>query len=152
MKRCVPANEHRGKQLMVSRIDQIYQEGARLFAQKGFEATSLRDVASACGISMAAIYYHFATKEELHDEITQCCFEDFLQRIVAQRKKLHPSQDKPSTLMGSIFDAIMEDWTLFNLLQRDLQYLNDDMRNARTRERQEQFFKLIDQYQIVNIG
>lgn len=128
---------------MTSRIDQIYREGTRLFAQKGVEATSIRDVAKACGVSMAAIYYHFATKEELHDEVTQLCFEEFISQIMTKKKKLPANQQKPSSLLALIFDAVMEDSTLFFLLQRDMQHLCEDERRARYRKRQAEFATLI---------
>lgn len=128
---------------MQSRIDNIYQEGARLFSRNGFEGTSLRDVASACGISMAAIHYHFTTKEELHNEITQFCFEEFIERIVAKQRKLRPALNKPSALIAAIFDAVLEDPTLFNLMQHDMRHLDEDRRRTRTRARSFAFVDLI---------
>lgn len=47
------------------RRQQILVEAARLFAAKGFEATSVRDIANATGILAGSLYYHFASKEEL---------------------------------------------------------------------------------------
>jgi AcrR family transcriptional regulator len=37
-----------------------------LFAAKGFEATSMRDIAAAAGLMSGSLYYHFASKEELY--------------------------------------------------------------------------------------
>ena len=128
---------------MQSRIDYIYQEGARLFSRNGFEGTSLRDVASACGVSMAAIHYHFTTKEELHNEITQFCFEEFIERIVAKQRKMRPALNKPSALIAAIFDAVLEDPTLFNLIQHDMRHLDEDLRRTRTRARSFAFVDLI---------
>jgi AcrR family transcriptional regulator len=36
-----------------------------LFTTKGFEATSLREIAEELGISKAALYYHFTSKEDI---------------------------------------------------------------------------------------
>ncbi len=47
------------------RRQQILVEAARLFAAKGFEATSVREIAQATGILAGSLYYHFASKEEL---------------------------------------------------------------------------------------
>lgn len=46
------------------RRDLIEQAAARLFAERGYEDTSLEDVATAAGISRPVIYDHFATKRE----------------------------------------------------------------------------------------
>ena len=37
-----------------------------LFATKGFEATSMRDVATAAGMMSGSLYYHFASKEDMY--------------------------------------------------------------------------------------
>jgi AcrR family transcriptional regulator len=42
-----------------------------LFSRKGFPRTTVRDIATQAGITDAAIYYHFATKDELLQEILQ---------------------------------------------------------------------------------
>lgn len=47
------------------RRQQIILEAARLFAQKGFEGTSMRDIATATGILAGSLYHHFTSKEEL---------------------------------------------------------------------------------------
>ncbi|HOC43648.1 MAG TPA: TetR/AcrR family transcriptional regulator [Thermoanaerobaculales bacterium] len=48
-----------------SRRNEILRRTAHLFFERGFEITSLVDVASACGISKAGLYYHFRSKQEL---------------------------------------------------------------------------------------
>ncbi|MBS9721891.1 TetR/AcrR family transcriptional regulator [Tianweitania sp. BSSL-BM11] len=48
-----------------ARRRQIMQEAARLFGTRGFEATTIRDIASATGILGGSIYYHFASKEDI---------------------------------------------------------------------------------------
>jgi AcrR family transcriptional regulator len=39
---------------------------AELFAERGFSAVSMRDIARSAGITQAAIYHHFANKEDLY--------------------------------------------------------------------------------------
>ncbi|GAB1822716.1 TetR/AcrR family transcriptional regulator [Herbidospora sp. RD11066] len=36
-----------------------------LFTEQGYEATSLREIAEALGVTKAALYYHFKTKEDI---------------------------------------------------------------------------------------
>lgn len=42
---------------------------ARLFAAKGFDATSLQDIADAAGMTKAAVYYHFPDKARLYEAV-----------------------------------------------------------------------------------
>ena len=36
-----------------------------LFIERGYEATSLREIAEQLGVTKAALYYHFKTKEDI---------------------------------------------------------------------------------------
>lgn len=45
--------------------ERILDTAERLFADHGFEATSIRDITSAAGVNLGAINYHFKTKQEL---------------------------------------------------------------------------------------
>jgi AcrR family transcriptional regulator len=45
---------------------QVLTAASELFAKKGFEATSIRDIATAAGMMGGSLYYHFASKEDLY--------------------------------------------------------------------------------------
>jgi AcrR family transcriptional regulator len=45
--------------------EQIRKLALELFAERGYDATSLREIAERLGITKAAVYYHFKTKEEI---------------------------------------------------------------------------------------
>ena len=51
------------------RVLQILSVAGRLFATKGFEGTSMRDIAVACGISKSLLYHHFANKDEIYSRV-----------------------------------------------------------------------------------
>ena len=48
-----------------SRLPQVLDEAARLFRTRGFEGTSMRDIARAVGMLPGSLYCHFETKEAL---------------------------------------------------------------------------------------
>jgi len=47
----------------------ILDAAERLFVEHGFEATSLRSLTSAASVNLAAVNYHFGTKEELFQAV-----------------------------------------------------------------------------------
>ncbi|NYT62515.1 TetR/AcrR family transcriptional regulator [Alcaligenaceae bacterium] len=47
----------------------ILEAAARQFAQKGYESSSLGDLAESLGVSKAAIYHYFSTKQKIYDVI-----------------------------------------------------------------------------------
>ncbi|WP_117236871.1 TetR/AcrR family transcriptional regulator [Thermus sediminis] len=53
----------------------ILEEAAKLFTEKGYEATSVQDIAQALGLSKAALYHHFRSKEEILYEISLLALE-----------------------------------------------------------------------------
>lgn len=55
--------------------ERILDAAARLFAQKGFAATTVRDIAAAAGINLAMIHYYFGNKDGLYRAI----FEEKIQ-------------------------------------------------------------------------
>ena len=46
-------------------LERIAETGLRLFAEKGYDATTLEDVAAAAGISARTFFYYFKTKDEI---------------------------------------------------------------------------------------
>ncbi len=50
---------------------QILDVSLRLFSEKGFARTSVRDIARGAGITDAAIYYHFASKRDLFEALLE---------------------------------------------------------------------------------
>ena len=73
----------------------------RFFAEKGFDGTSVRDITTAAGCNVAAVNYHFGSKENLYREV-------FRHRLAAlrdlriRRIREAMSGDHPPTLEGVI--------------------------------------------------
>ena len=59
------------------RREEILATALRLFAEKGYNATSMRDLAGAVGLTEGALYKHFAGKQEL--------FEASIERVIGMR-------------------------------------------------------------------
>jgi AcrR family transcriptional regulator len=73
--RLEPATRHYDEKLQ-----QILKTSAKIFAEKGFHHTSVRDISRATKMSLSGLYYYFATKEELLYLIQERCFVTLLQR------------------------------------------------------------------------
>jgi len=57
---------------------EIMLRAEQLFAQSGFESVSMREIAEACGITKANIYYYFKDKESLYLQVLE---SDMLEMI-----------------------------------------------------------------------
>src|SRR5215468_12734106 len=49
----------------LNRHDQIYYVAAKIFCDKGYDATSMSDIADAVGITKAGIYHYVKSKQDL---------------------------------------------------------------------------------------
>lgn len=49
----------------------IQEIALKLFIEQGYEGTSLREIAEALGVTKAALYYHFKSKEEIVTSLTE---------------------------------------------------------------------------------
>ena len=56
---------------------EIVDTAMALFAEQGYDKTSLRQIADAVGVTKAALYYHFRTKED----IVGSALEDYTRRL-----------------------------------------------------------------------
>src|SRR5918911_3242957 len=50
---------------MAARREELTRTAARLFAERGYHATSLADLAEALGMQKASLYHHIGSKEDL---------------------------------------------------------------------------------------
>jgi Transcriptional regulator len=59
------------KQAEVPTKQRILDVAIDLYAQRGFDAVSMQDIADAVGIKKASLYYHFESKDQILKEILQ---------------------------------------------------------------------------------
>jgi AcrR family transcriptional regulator len=63
------------------RIDSILRAAKHLFAEKGYQETSMQDIAAASELGKATIYYYFPTKEAIYQNIFLTCTRTYYQSI-----------------------------------------------------------------------
>jgi TetR/AcrR family transcriptional regulator len=61
----------------------ILQAAVRLFARKGYEATSTREIVEAAGVTKPMIYYYFKNKEGLYEAVLSRFLSQFSTRLRA---------------------------------------------------------------------
>ena len=62
----------------------ILEEALRQFSQKGFDGTSMSDIAGPLGITKAALYKHFESKQRIFDEIiaqSEVQYQNFFEKL-----------------------------------------------------------------------
>ena len=64
-----------------AKLDHILRHSARVFADKGFEGASIRDISRATGVSLSGLYYYFDSKQKLLYLIQHNTFTFILARL-----------------------------------------------------------------------
>jgi TetR/AcrR family transcriptional regulator len=59
----------------------VIDAAERLFAERGFAATSMRDISAASGVSHPLIHHHFGSKEELYAAVKRRMVEGYARRF-----------------------------------------------------------------------
>lgn len=63
------------------RQNEILEAAARVFHEKGYESTSIQDIADSVGILKGSLYYYISSKEDLLYEIIQGVHQDALKNL-----------------------------------------------------------------------
>jgi AcrR family transcriptional regulator len=71
---------------------EIRKVAIELFTERGYEATSLREIAERLGITKAALYYHFSSKESIVRAIFDAHL-DALEELVTWAREQPPGPD-----------------------------------------------------------
>ena len=80
---------------------QIARVAARLFATRGYDATSIRTIVEAAGVTKPTLYYHFGSKEGLGQALLTM---PMIELAEAMRRHLAAGEDSVTTL-ERIFEA-----------------------------------------------
>lgn len=104
----------------ISTRERILEAAAELFAVRGFASASLQNVADQLGITKAALYYHFDSKDDILLTILRPYFEaadEFLQRHAE-------SAPAPHDLLTEYADLLLEHRTALDVIAYDRSVLN----------------------------
>lgn len=67
--------------------NRIAQEALYLFSEKGYAATSVRDIAAAVGIKDSSLYNHYKSKQEILDYVIEKYAQSFQEKYFSFYKK-----------------------------------------------------------------
>jgi len=100
------------------RREQLLDVGRALFAEKGFEAASIEEIASRAGVSKPVVYEHFGGKEGLYAVVVDREMRTLMERITSAL-----TGDKPRALVEqaalALLTYIEEETDGFRILVRD---------------------------------
>lgn len=90
-----------------SRRTQLLRASARLFREKGYDGTSVRDIAQATGMQSGSWVYHFATKQDILAAVMDEGLVDALVRIEAIAAQALPPREKFAQLVRAHLETLL---------------------------------------------
>jgi AcrR family transcriptional regulator len=78
---------------------EILRTAARLFQQRGYDATSMNDVAAALKLSKGGLYHHFQSKDEILFHIMSHAMEITEERVINVVRRVDGAEERLRTLI-----------------------------------------------------
>jgi AcrR family transcriptional regulator len=102
----------------------ILDTAQRLFDEQGYDATSLRQIADAVGMTKAAVYYHYPAKEHLLLELTRPLLDAMSELVAHLRHRSADGRHDAAAALAAYLDLFVEHHRVMRLLALDPATLN----------------------------
>lgn len=83
----------------------IESAATRLFAERGFAATTVEDIVRAAGVTKPMLYRHFESKQELAVALLERCRDEL---VAAPLARFTPGAQDPRAQLAAMIDAWLE--------------------------------------------
>ena len=84
----------------------IYDEASRLFLQKGYDATSMSDIAQAVNITKAGLYHFVSGKEELLFSLLSVAMDEITEDVVTPALEVEDPRDRLKVIITNHLRSI----------------------------------------------
>ncbi len=86
-----------------STADSLLDVGQRLFAERGYEASSVRDITGSAGSNLGAVTYHFGSKEALYQAVLERALVPLRETVQAAAHETGPALDRIEGVLRAMF-------------------------------------------------
>lgn len=121
----------------------IIKKSVKFFSEKGYHQTKMSEIADSLGVSKAALYQYFESKEELFIQVMQYYIQSVHGELILFLKKKHPKEIMDDEFFDIMFDIKSKDNHLlmdalfppldFNLAISEIIKSNPSMKNEMTK-------------------
>jgi AcrR family transcriptional regulator len=100
-----------GPDLLRERHRAVLETAARVICEKGYEAASVQDIADACGLTKAGLYYYIRSKEDLLLEIMSYGMDIFEERVLLPVLGIADPVERLRACMEKNIHLVTEGWS-----------------------------------------
>ncbi|MDQ1559971.1 MAG: hypothetical protein QOD32_3031 [Pyrinomonadaceae bacterium] len=124
------------------KLEFILRTSARIFAEKGYHPTSMRDIARATEVSLAGLYYYCKSKEELLFLIQDNCFGRVHERLHERLRETTDPVAKLRLVIENHLSFFAANMAEMKVLSHEAESLAGEMR-AHVTGRKQQYTRLV---------
>jgi AcrR family transcriptional regulator len=95
------------RETVVDSRQEILRTAARLFQQRGYDATSMNDVAAALKLSKGGLYHHFQSKDEILYEIMNHAMEITEERVLNPVRSIADPEERLRALIRLHIEVVL---------------------------------------------
>jgi TetR/AcrR family transcriptional regulator, cholesterol catabolism regulator len=95
------------RETVVDSRQEILRTAARLFQQRGYDATSMNDVAAALKLSKGGLYHHFQSKDEILYEIMNHAMEITQERVLNPVRSIANPEERLRALIRLHIEVVL---------------------------------------------
>src|ERR1700733_6934228 len=95
------------RETLVDSRQEILRTAARLFQQRGYDATSMNDVAAALKLSKGGLYHHFQSKDEILFEIMNHAMEITQERVLNPVRSIADPEERLRALIRLHIEVVL---------------------------------------------
>ena len=100
--------------------DKILQAARKLFEEKGFDSTTVREIAAKAGVNVALINYHFGSKETLlTDLIEEMAVATHIKLTDINKSSANPEEKLKQTI-ALMLNKIVDNQKYYQMIHREL--------------------------------
>src|SRR6202451_1396609 len=103
---CLPCHPM-ARETVVDSRQEILRTAARLFQQRGYDATSMNDVAAALKLSKGGLYHHFQSKDEILFEIMDHAMEITQERVIGPVRGIADPEERLRALIRLHIEVVL---------------------------------------------
>ena len=92
-----------------NRRDELLRVSAKLFREKGFDGTSIRDISTAAGMHSGSPFYHFKTKQDILVAVMEQGLAEGLRKTEEVMALGIPAEQKLTRLIRAQLGTILEE-------------------------------------------
>ncbi len=124
---------------MSQRRQELLDLSARLFAERGYGATTVRDIADEAGILSGSLYHHFGSKEEIVDEILSTFLDELFSSYRAVVARDLGARQKLEAVVAESFECIDRHHAAVAIFQNEAKKLAQYPRFSYLNDRGQEF-------------